>query len=105
MKQGYCSEKCQRKHWSAHKKECKKMGEEEEEEEEDLTPQEKKNPFDKEKEPKRWKFFEDNKSNRHEDLDAWTKNLCRRSDCLGTPCGRWEGAWFCSEQCQTDSGY
>jgi hypothetical protein len=66
---------------------------------------EKKNPFDKEREPKRWKFFEDNKSNRHEDLDSWAKSLCRKSDCLGTPRGRWEGSRFCSEQCQTDSGY
>jgi len=104
MKQGYCSATCQRKHWSTHKKECKKV-EEEEEDEKELTPQEKKNPFDKEKEPKRWKFFEDNKSNRHEDLDAWIRTLCHRRDCLVTPCGRWEGAWFCSKQCHKDSGY
>jgi hypothetical protein len=161
MKQGYCSATCQHKHWSTHKKECKKMVQEkakekeeekeeekdedsdddsdddledreddsplcawlksnrravkarqevlrlekEKKEEEELTPQEKKNPFDKENEPKRWKFFEDNKSNRHEDLDALAKSLCRRSDCLWTPRGRWEGALFCSEQCQKACGY
>jgi hypothetical protein len=101
MKQGYCSATCQCKHWSKHKKECKKV----EEEEDTEGAEEKKNPFDKEREPKRWKFFEDNKSNRHEDLDAWVRTRCRSRDCLVTPLEQWEGAPICCYQCKLACRY